>query len=494
MSSLSPIHLAQHQLNIGKPSVAFTLLTDYLSKNKQDATAWQLLGYSHQMQQNLPSAIDAFSQALKISPNNLDTLLAKANCSLLTGFNAIDCFQQALQLDPNNLNTLRGFAKSLELQGQITQAESLLNNFVKRHPGWLAGHKQLTSLRIIQASQQNFDESYQQAVAKQNKNLALWLDWYKLHVQQKNWQQAEQIIAQASKHLPNQVELIIAQLIIACETNQVESAQTLYQQTQSTTDVNKDLAWLRFNLKQANYAQAESIANNWLNTSAEKLFWPYLSLVWRLTDNPKYHWLDGQPLYLQCQQIDLDDSLLTELIPLIRQLHTAKAPYAEQSVRGGTQTDQHLLLRHEPAIQQLKQKIDLAVKKYVAQLPKQDLSHPLLNIDKQQYAQEKVIYSGSWSTRLSSQGFNVNHTHPEGWLSSALYLSLPNKQALGPAPNGWLQFGQPPTELHLPLTAEQTIEPKIGRLVLFPSTMWHGTIPFNDGERLTLAFDVKAPI
>ena len=39
----------------------------------------------------------------------------------------------------------------------------------------------------------------------------------------------------------------------------------------------------------------------------------------------------------------------------------------------------------------------------------------------------------------------------------------------------------------------QQIEPKPGRLVLFPSTMWHSTTPFTDGERLVIAFDVGVP-
>ena len=36
----------------------------------------------------------------------------------------------------------------------------------------------------------------------------------------------------------------------------------------------------------------------------------------------------------------------------------------------------------------------------------------------------------------------------------------------------------------------RTVEPKPGRLALFPSYMWHGTRPFGEGERLTVAFDV----
>jgi hypothetical protein len=37
------------------------------------------------------------------------------------------------------------------------------------------------------------------------------------------------------------------------------------------------------------------------------------------------------------------------------------------------------------------------------------------------------------------------------------------------------------------------VEPRPGRLALFPSTMWHATMPFDDGERLVLAFDVRVP-
>lgn len=44
--------------------------------------------------------------------------------------------------------------------------------------------------------------------------------------------------------------------------------------------------------------------------------------------------------------------------------------------------------------------------------------------------------------------------------------------------------------MELGLKPAQLVEPKVGRLVLFPSTMWHGTVPFADAERMTVAFDV----
>ena len=60
-------------------------------------------------------------------------------------------------------------------------------------------------------------------------------------------------------------------------------------------------------------------------------------------------------------------------------------------------------------------------------------------------------------------------------------------------PQAWITFGTPPPELGLALDSYQQIEPKRGRLVLFPSTMWHSTAPFVDGERLVVAFDVGIP-
>jgi hypothetical protein len=104
-------------------------------------------------------------------------------------------------------------------------------------------------------------------------------------------------------------------------------------------------------------------------------------------------------------------------------------------------------------------------------------------------AATQVRLAGSWSVRLAGGGHHVEHIHLEGWLSSAFYVALPETKA----PAGWLTLGQPPADLNLDLPPLRTIEPKPGRLVLFPATMWHGTVPFAKGERLTIACDVAPP-
>ena len=100
------------------------------------------------------------------------------------------------------------------------------------------------------------------------------------------------------------------------------------------------------------------------------------------------------------------------------------------------------------------------------------------------------VATGCWSVRLRPNGFHTDHVHPRGWLSSACYIQVPKAVKSG-GREGWIKFGEPGTPTGAPLSPERYIEPVAGRLVLFPSYMWHGTAPFSgDDHRMTVAFDV----
>jgi hypothetical protein len=100
--------------------------------------------------------------------------------------------------------------------------------------------------------------------------------------------------------------------------------------------------------------------------------------------------------------------------------------------------------------------------------------------------------AGIWSVRLRPSGFHANHYHPDGWISSACYLHLPSAVDREGG-EGWLKFGEPAFPTTPALEPEYFVKPEPGLLVLFPSYMWHGTVPFSGSEqenRLTIAFDV----
>jgi hypothetical protein len=70
-------------------------------------------------------------------------------------------------------------------------------------------------------------------------------------------------------------------------------------------------------------------------------------------------------------------------------------------------------------------------------------------------------------------------------------VELPPSTHQGDGQQGWIKFGESSLGLGGEDAIQRVIQPKPGRLVLFPSYVYHGTIPFDDeAERLTIAFDV----
>lgn len=164
-------------------------------------------------------------------------------------------------------------------------------------------------------------------------------------------------------------------------------------------------------------------------------------------------------------------------------LHVDAREHLNQTSRNGTKTSQDLFGAGHDLVELLRSRIDEAVGEYIARL-KESQTHPLLSRRAGGFA-----YGGSWSTRLSDCGFHTNHVHPLGWLSSAYYVALPEMAANGEERQGWIKFGEPSFEAKL--KPRRAVQPVPGRLVLFPSYMWHGTIPFRSREtRTTIAFDV----
>ena len=99
-------------------------------------------------------------------------------------------------------------------------------------------------------------------------------------------------------------------------------------------------------------------------------------------------------------------------------------------------------------------------------------------------------FAGSWSSRLRDQGFHTNHIHPMGWISSCYYVAVPDTVEDEAARQGWIKFGEPSFAARLAEPVRRAVKPVAGRLVLFPSYMWHGTVPFHgDSARTTIAFD-----
>lgn len=100
-----------------------------------------------------------------------------------------------------------------------------------------------------------------------------------------------------------------------------------------------------------------------------------------------------------------------------------------------------------------------------------------------------------WATQAAQAGHIDTHIHEASWLSGAYYVELPEAiRDEDPTHAGWIEFGRPYRALPpVPDAMLRTIRPHEGTLLLFPSYLFHRTLPYRgEGERISVSFDLAA--
>ena len=157
----------------------------------------------------------------------------------------------------------------------------------------------------------------------------------------------------------------------------------------------------------------------------------------------------------------------------------------DQTLRNGTQTTHNLLTDPHPLIRAALDTFRTPIEEYRRRL-ELPADHPLARLKG-----GAPRFTSAWSVRLGRGGFHVNHIHRLGQLSSAYYVEVPAETEDPALQSGWIKFGEP-RHRTAGLNAEHAVAPRPGRLVLFPSYMWHGTHPIHGPDaRTCIAFDVQ---
>ena len=161
--------------------------------------------------------------------------------------------------------------------------------------------------------------------------------------------------------------------------------------------------------------------------------------------------------------------------------HTAEAPDA--ATKGGSQTAE-LFGDSAPVVQALKAAIEAEVRGYLERLAK-DPPAAYFAAPPQDW---RLISNG---VVLRAEGYQDPHVHVNGYLSGVYYVEIPEEVARGNGEEGCLYFADSQAEQGRAL--REIVRPQEGLIVLFPSYLWHGTVPYHsDQERICVAFDVVA--
>lgn len=94
-----------------------------------------------------------------------------------------------------------------------------------------------------------------------------------------------------------------------------------------------------------------------------------------------------------------------------------------------------------------------------------------------------------WHVRLLKCGYQESHIHPSGWLSGVVYLkTLNSKSDAGAIEFSLRGYDLPVVNSNVPTRVHR---PQCGEIALFPSSLFHRTIPFTeDTERCVIAFNL----
>jgi tetratricopeptide (TPR) repeat protein len=451
----------------------------------------------------LQEASDAYRNAVSADPNFAS---AWFKLGLMLRFlgkpkEALTCYDRAEHLGVQGPELLDARGSTLIDLGEIDQALRQIKTLTETFPQHSSGHVTLANLlwqygESMQPSQDPLP-IFRQSADAQPANGQLQLAYIGFLLEIRQTEEALQRIRQLRQREEAPV-LMALEADALDRLGELQQAGALYNKSYQSFGQN-DTAFLnsyaRHLFKSGHWDHAANMAERaTLLNPLDQEGWANLGTAWRLLDDPREYWLMDYDLLITSVAVEPPTgyqsmaAFLEELRPALDSRHKSSREPAQQSLRGGSQTEGQLFGRNDPVIDKAETALISAVNRHIANLP-DDPAHPFLS---RKTNQVKML--GSWSVKLRSSGNHVNHIHSKGWVSSAFYVSLPDSVKNSESqenPAGWICFGQPPDELGLNLLPRRSIQPKEGYLALFPSYMWHGTVPFTDTTaRVSIAFDM----
>ncbi len=394
---------------------------------------------------------------------------------------AVAKLAEALRHQPHDGGLLIAEARARAALGD-PQALDRLQAMLRQAPDWLDGHVALAQLRWEAGQGETFLEEFERALQQLPGHAGLWFRYMNAIAGSGDPNRAANVARRLRQSGGDGPALSLIEAQYAGVAGELARAEDLLAAIADDYPGKMQEA-VRHRLRRNDADGAAALIDKIrANGSMDGAAWALAELTWRAIGDPRHRWLLDREAHIGVHDLPVGDEELERLAAVLRRLHHSTGQPLGQSVRSGTQTRGNLWRRGEPEIAALQTRLCEAVAEFVARLSTVEPGHPLRTCP-----EARPELTTGWSIRLQGGGHHVSHIHAHGVVSSACYIALPGTRQ---GQEGWLELGRPPADIPLPLPPLMTLEPRPGRLILFPSYLYHGTRPFQAGERLTVAFDV----
>lgn len=478
-----------------------------LKRNNRMPAVWELLAATLQKVGDIAAALAVCREGIALVPRaaRLHYSLAQLLRQETDFTAAADAYENALACGFDTPDVYRNRAEALLDSGDVKGASAFADKGADRFPTHPLMQRTAARLAFSSGAERDPLEKLQRAVNQEPHNPALWQTLIELMKRLGRNDEVGPALAQAKRRgCPESKGLSVLEALEMADQDHAEAAVTrlelLCEQFSEDAYVRKSLAMLL--LRAGEPERAAQHCRTWLEKHPhDQTVLAFWGTALHLLGDEREHWLLDYERMVTPVAVPppagyaSSVEFFAELAVALEGLHHSNAQPIEQSVRGGTQTNGFLFRLKEPMLALLEQQLRLAISQAIEAFP-DERDHPFWGRRSinSVVAAEALRFAGAWSVRLRDQGYHANHIHDQGWISSALYVALPQEVQEGTGTEGHIQFGTPMTELGLDLPPRRIVKPKVGELVLFPSYMWHGTLPFHSQEsRTTVAFDLLPP-
>lgn len=463
------------------PSLARPLIEGALAVDAADPDALSLLGLLAQRNGDLRGAIDAFSRACEADPAN-PAFLANLGVALkqVDRFDeAIAVFDRSLAIRPVAPGTLANLGSCFIAAGRHGEALAPLRKGVEIKPDHVEGWNNLGVALARSGARKEAIDAYRRALqlkpdyAEAALNLADVIDDPK---------DAETIAARVLRDRPGHPRAANIVATLRDRAGDLDGAIAAYRSaldsaSSAAIGINLTMALLRSNRADEALAQADRMVDEAPRiTTPLALKCVALERLGRSDELSQFMALDR---FVSIIDLTVDEPFHAELEEDLRE-HSSLTYEPEGLVtRAGRQSDD-LADAMSPALQRLATLAGEQLGQHRAVLAGND--HPWLR------ARPSDWSLTMWGTILQPGGAVEPHIHAPNWLSGVYYPALPD--AVGRTDEGGLAIGIFPAALggggdHHVYAARP------GRMILFPSWMWHATLPFGGTrERISFAFDM----
>jgi tetratricopeptide (TPR) repeat protein len=406
---------------------------------------------------------------------------------------AIAHFEKTIAHSPSHNGAEQAKADALQFLGRQDEAVESFRRAIEKDPLNFGAHRDLNQLLYRLKRDDEFLKSYDDAAKRAPHIVDFTIGKAAFLLKQEKNEEARELFAQAHKKAPDNLDAITGLAVSNTNLKNFDAALAAYEMALKLSPQQTSLLYgvAAIHLFTQAPKKAAMMAEYALTLAPyDQTSLAILGTAWRMQNDEREYILNGYDDFIRIYDLEAPEgypdmeTFNRDLNTYLDKMHPDAREYIDQSLRNGTQTLGNIFSGGHELVDRLKRRIDEAVARYIREMRADD-RHPLLSRRTRDFK-----FKGSWSSRLRDCGYHTNHIHPEGWISSAYYVGLPDV-ADADSKAGWIKFGEPGYELGFKEPVRRAIQPRPGRLVLFPSYMWHGTVPFRSAQhRTTIAFDV----